>query len=170
VPLLVGSYDGMAYRSLPGRLVRYVIVKDPGGVYRTETILSTDCTMSPLEIVEAYARRWPLERTFQECKQKLGLQDHQTQLPASVRRCAPFTMFLYSLVVLWYLLHGHQLASELPTEKDPWYPKTGRPSFTDMLACLRRVGWTERFLEPTQQAKSRAEAFAAYLARVVATA
>ena len=181
VEVLVASFLGMAYRSLPGRLLRYVIVKDPGGIYKPDYFISTDIDLPDEEVLAAYSRRWPLERAFQESKQKLGIQDPQTQLPASVRRCAPFGMLLYSLVVFWYVLKGHRLAASLPGFRDPWYPKTARPSFSDMLATMRRLSWAERFIDPPcgdpskqksngENEDSRAARLAAYLARVVAAA
>jgi hypothetical protein len=180
VPVLVASYLGMAYRSLPGRLLRYVIVKDPAGIYRTDYFISTDTSVSDAEVVAGYARRWPLEQTFADCKQKLGFQNTQVQLPASVRRQPPMTMLVYSLVVLWYLLHGHELAAKLRLEPDPWYAGNPRPSFTDMLACLRRASWADAILDPplpttvateipTVTAADRSARLASYLARVVAT-
>ena len=90
VTLHVASFLGMAYRSLPGRLLRYVIVKDPDGVYRTDFIISTDTRLDEAAVLTAYSRRWPLERTFQDCKQKLCVENTQTQLPTSVRRSVPF--------------------------------------------------------------------------------
>ncbi len=180
VPVLVASYLGMAYRSLPGRLLRYVIVKDPAGIYKTDYFICTDTDLTDAEVVTAYARRWPLEQTFADCKQKLGFQNTQVQLPASVRRQPPMTMLFYSLVVLWYLLHGHELAAKLRLEPDPWYAGNPRPSFTDMLACLRRASWAGAILDPplpttvateipTVTAADRSARLASYLARVVAT-
>ena len=146
VPVKVASYTGMAYRTLPGRLVRYVIVKDPQEIYKDAYLMSTDLSLSAEQVVEAYSRRWPLERTFQDCKQKLGMQQPQTQLPRSVRRTAPFAMLIYSLVVLWYITAGHQESRKLRTYRDPWYDNTqGRPSFSHMLATLRRQGWARGF-------------------------
>jgi hypothetical protein len=169
VEVLVASFVGMAYRSLPGRLVRYVVVKDPRGIYKTDYIFSTDPHMGLRDIVLAYGRRWPLERTFQESKQKLGMEDHQTQLPQSVRRCAPFTMFIYSLVVLWYLLDGHRLAQALAGPRDPWYDKHGRPSFSDMLACLRRASWAEAIIDPPLADADRSKSLVESLVRMVAS-
>ena len=169
VEVMVASFVGMPYRSLPGRLVRYVIVKDVRGIYKTDYIFDTNIRTSAIQIVEAYARRWPLERSFQDTKQKLGMEQHQTQLPASVRRCAPFSMLTYSLVVLWYLQAGHHLAKKMTTHHDPWYQKTARPSFTEMLACLRRASWSEVFLDPPLEGGTRQKSLAEYVMRVVAS-
>lgn len=170
VTVEVASFVAMSYRSLPGRLLRYVVVRDPDGIYQTTYIISTDVDLPAAEVVAALARRWPLERTFQECKQKLGLQDTQIQLPASVRRQPPMTMILYSLVVLWYVLDGHVLLRRRRLADDPWYRRTGRPSFADMLAGLRQMSWAEPFLDPPCATPSRQQLLAAYLARVVAAA
>lgn len=170
VTVRVASYVGMAYRSLPGRLLRYVIVKDPAGIYRTAYLLCTDLSMSEEEVLASYSHRWPLERTFQDCKQKLCIENPQIQLPTSVRRSVPFGMLLYSLVVLWYVQHGHSLAAESRPAADPWYAGNDRPSFTDMIATLRRVSWAESFVDPPSRSPPRQKTLADYLARVVAAA
>ena len=171
VPVLVASFVGMAYRSLPGRLLRYVIFKDPDGIYRTDYILCTDIDLEDTEVLAAYARRWPLERTFQDCKQKLCVENTQVQLPASVRRSVPFGMVLYTLTVFWYLTDGHHEAAALGHRlSDPWYQRKGRASFSEMQAALRRLGWAERLRDPPSGVPPRPEVWADYLARVVAAA
>lgn len=170
VRVLAATHCGMAYRSLPGRLVRYIIVKDPDDIYRTEYFFTTNPGHTVAEALRLYSFRWPIERAFQDSKQKLGIEDPQVQLPGSVRRCVPFGMLVYSLVVLWHLHDGHELAASLRLHRDPWYPKNDRPSFTDMLATLRRQSWAES-LRSTPTTESRAhDRLAAYLARVAATA
>lgn len=170
VKVRVASLDGMAYRSLPGRLLRYVVVVDPLGIYRNMYLLSTDLNLSAAAVVAAYSRRWPLEQTFRDAKQKLGIEDAQTQLPAAVRRTAPFGLLIYSFVVLWYVTEGHREARRLRVERDPWYSKNARPSFTEMLAALRRRGWAEAFRDPSRITVARSKRLIAYLTRVVATA
>jgi len=170
VKLQVAHLDGIAYRTLPGRLVRYVIVKDPNGIYEDQYLMSTDIEMTAEQIVVAYSYRWPLELTFKEAKQKLGLQDPQTQLPLSVRRTVPFSLLIYSLVVLWYLKYGHKLASKLSPKSDPWYTKKPRPSFSDMLATLRRAGWRKVFLDPASDNMLRSKILEDYLTKIVAAA
>jgi len=169
VEVQLASFVGMAYRSLPGRLMHYVVVRDPRGIYKTDYLFDTDINTTAIQVVEGYSRRWPLERSFQDSKQKLGVEKHQTQLPKSVRRCAPFSMLMYSLVVLWYLLDGHRMAQQMTEYHDPWYHKTARPSFSEMLACLRRASWSEVFFDPSLDGGTRQKVMAEYLARVVAS-
>jgi len=170
VPLRFGSYLGMAYRSLPGRLVRYLVVHDPRGIYRPSYLMSTEPELPAADAVGAYSHRWPLERTFQDAKQKLGMQDPQTQLPASVRRAAPMALLTYSSVVLWYLRDGHRQLARMRVLRDPWYDKQSRPSFSDMLAALRRLGWRRAFSDPASLTPARSKTLAIYLCRVVAAA
>jgi len=162
--------DGIPYRSLPGRMARYVIVKDPQGIYKTDYLLSTDRSLSPAQIVESFSRRWPLERTFQDAKQKLGIENPQTQMPASVRRSAPLGMVVYSLVVLWYITDGHREASRQPARRDPWAARQPRPSFSNMLADLRRLGWARVFLDLPQPITARSKSAIEYICRVVLAA
>lgn len=170
VPVRVASYQGMAYRSLPGRLIRYVIVRDPQGIYADQYLFTTDTDMAAAQTPVTYGLRWPLERTFQDCKQKLGAEESEAQLPAAVRRTAPFAMTLYSLVVLWYVSGGHREAEALATRADPWYVKESRPSFTDMLASLRRLGWARSVVDPPGRNTAQQKSIEEYLARVVAAA
>jgi len=170
VAVRVGSYCGMAYRTLPGRLVRYVMVEDPAKRYRDTFLMTTDLELNDEEVVAAYARRWSLELTFREVKQKLGMQDAKTQRPASVRRTAPFALFQYSLVVHWFVTVGHREARRLKQHRDIIYDKTGRPSFSDMLAAVRRLGWRRGFLDPAFGRTRRSKKLAAFLDTVVAAA
>jgi len=171
VTVHVASFLGMSYRSLPGRLLRYVIVKDPDGIYRTSYILCTDTALDEAEVLAAYSRRWPLERTFQDCKQKLRIENPQTQLPTSVRRSVPFGMMLYTLVVLWYVTTGYKEAADLaPRLADPWYARASRPSFSDMLASMRRIGWLQGLSDLPSHDPPQPEVWVDYVARVVAAA
>jgi hypothetical protein len=170
VTLRVATFDGMAYRSLPGRLCRYVIVRDPRGVYRTDYLLSTDMVLSAGEVIESYSRRWPLERTFQDAKQKLGIEHPQTQLPGSVRRSAPLGLLVYSLVVFWFLTDGHREAGGLRCRPDPWAAPQRRPSFANMLAALRRLGWARTFADLPRQLAARSKNLIEFIQTVVAAA
>jgi hypothetical protein len=160
----------MAYRTLPGRLSRYVIVEDPVGVYHREVLTCTDLTLCAVQIVEVYARRWPLERTFQDAKDKLGIEDPQVQRPEAVRRATPMGLLVYSYVVLWYLRDGHRQARRMHRHRDPWAQPEVRPSFADMLATLRRLGWAQAFADPASLDAARSKVLATYLQRVVAAA
>jgi SRSO17 transposase len=138
--------DALWYVAAHSELVRLVVVRDFPGHKHDDVFLSTDPTMDAKSIIETFARRWSLEHTFHECKGKLGLEDPQNRTDRAVERTAPMALWLHSLVVLWYLASGqNSRAARQPTL--PWYKKT-TPTFTDMLATLRRASWAERLSDP----------------------
>ena len=79
-------------------------------------------------------------------------------------------MLVYSMVVHWYLTEGHAIAQKLPARPDPWYRKTARPSFRDMLAALRRASWAGALLDLPSDRHARQKILANYVDRVVAIA
>jgi hypothetical protein len=91
--------------------------------------------------------RWSLEVAFHETKGKLGFEDPQNRTERAVERTAPFAFIAYTLVIVWYVLHGQRsAAAKLPTM--PWYTQKSGVTFSDMLATLRRTFWRERLLDP----------------------
>ena len=49
----------------------------------------TKLDWTPRQILSAYACRWAIECTFENCKQFLGLEDPANRLPKAVARTAP---------------------------------------------------------------------------------
>lgn len=115
-----------------------VVVWRPSGQWPYEAFFSTDPDMSAIQLLEAYAERWPLEVTFHESKDSLGAHRGSSRTPKAVARVAPFKMLLYSIVVLWYAQHGH--GSDCATWKHrPWYRHKQTASFADMVTTFRRA-------------------------------
>ncbi|MCX4244393.1 hypothetical protein [Paraliomyxa miuraensis] len=56
-------------------------------------------------------------------------------------RTAPMALWIYSLVITWYAGWSKGRRS-LPMRLAPWYRGKKNPSFSDMLATLRRESWT----------------------------
>jgi hypothetical protein len=139
--------DALWYVAAASELVRHVVVRDFPGHERDDVFVSTDPGLSPQVIIESFARRWALEVTFHESKGKLGFEDPQNRTERAVERTAPFALIAYSLVILWYALHGHSSrAAKLPCL--PWYTHKAGVTFSDMLATLRRASWRQRLLDP----------------------
>ena len=88
VTLFVVSYLGMAYRSLPGRLLRYVIVKDPDGIYRTDYIISADTALS--ECASSHTQQPPAVN-------KYTLNKHQHQAHTRTPRCRVLSRVRHAL-------------------------------------------------------------------------
>jgi hypothetical protein len=123
-----------------------------------------------LVLGDTLCARRPLERTFQDAKDKLGIEDPQVQRPEAVRRATPMGLLVYSYVVLWYLRDAHRQARRMHRHRDPWAQPDVRPSFADMLATLRRLGWAQAFVDPASLDAARSKVLATYLQRVVAAA
>lgn len=147
VRLRVLVIDALWFIAAGGELVRLVVVRGFPGHERDDVFVSTDPKMTPVQIIEAFARRWSLEVTFHDSKGKLGLEDPQNRTEHAVERTAPMALLAYSLVVLWYAQTGYcTRAARLPSM--PWYANKTAVTFSDMLATLRRASWFARIFDP----------------------
>jgi len=152
VKVRVVVIDALWYVATHSELVRLVVVRDFPGHDRDDVFVSTDPKMDAQSIIETFARRWSLEVTFHECKGKLGFEEPQNRTDRAVERTAPMALWLHTLVVVWYLGVGQHLpAARQPSL--PWYSKAA-PTFSDMLATLRRASWTARLSDPHASART----------------
>jgi len=118
-----------------------VISRDPNGKEKDDFFFTTDVTMYPAEVLACYADRWAIEDTFKNAKQLLGGQQPQTYKAKGPERAAGLSLWLYSMVWLWYLKQkSRQRYFIVPA----WYRQKSAPSFADALSCLRRELWRER--------------------------
>jgi hypothetical protein len=149
------SIDALWYSSAGQRLLRVVVVRDPGGRRRDDCFFSTDLTMSPAEILTTFSWRWPLEVCFRDVKQLLGFEDPQNRVSAATQRTAPFIFYIYGLVLLWFAQSGHRLHKQSLLQR-PWYSQKTTVSFEDILRTLRPATWQERiFSDPALDARTR---------------
>ena len=118
-----------------------VISRDPQGKEKDDFFFTTEVTMSPAAVIGCYADRWAIEDTFKNTKQFLGGQQPQTFKDKGPERAAALSLWLYSVVWLWYL---SQKAGKRHFMVQPWNPLKCTPSFADAIACLRRELWRER--------------------------
>ena len=121
--------------------VLLVISRDPAGKEKDDFFFTTDLTMTPAEVVSHFAGRWCIEDTFKHTKQLLGGQEPQTFKRQGPERAAALSLWLYSLVWLWYLKQKHSQRTFLVW---PWNPHKTTPSFADALSSLRRVLWRQQ--------------------------
>jgi hypothetical protein len=97
-------------------------------------------------LVGRYAWRWSIEITFEEAREHLGAGQARNRVRQAVERTTPFTLYCYTIVVLWYTLHGHAPTDVADRrERQPWYTSKTEPAFADMAVKLRRVIIAARF-------------------------
>jgi DDE superfamily endonuclease len=137
----VKTIQALYYKAGRDRLLTIVLVRDLEGKRPDQMFYCTKLDWTARQILSAYACRWAIECTFENCKQLLGLEDPANRLPKAVERTAPLALILYSLVVVWFHRTGHE-SLRFPIR--PWYPKKEEPSFADMLTTLRRVSYEEK--------------------------
>jgi hypothetical protein len=121
--------------------VLLVICRDPEGKEKDDFFFTTDLSMTAQEVLECYNDRWAIEDTFKNTKQLLGGQQPQTFKGNGPERAAGLSLWLYSVVWLWYLSRKSENRYFIV---QPWYAQKATPSFADAIACLRRHLWRER--------------------------
>jgi hypothetical protein len=124
---------------LPAVPVRWVLMRDPKEEFETQALLCTDLDAKPEQIISWFVRRWQMESTFQEVRQRLGFETQRHWSELAVRRTAPALLGLFSLVTLF----AHQYMaykSANSVRGAAWYDKQ-RPTFSDALALVRKELW-----------------------------
>ena len=147
----VVSATALWYSSgLPAVPLRWVLIQDPEGEFDTQALLCTDLTVEPAQIISWFVRRWQMEATFQEMRQRLGFESQRHWSEKAIQRTAPALLALFSLVTL----SAHQpMAQGWGTVRQTaWYRKK-YPTFSDALALVRKELWAqeEAFCGSAQQ-------------------
>jgi DDE superfamily endonuclease len=121
--------------------IRWVLIRDPLGKFRTQALLCTDLDAEPLQIISWFILRWQLEVTFHEVRAHLGVETQRQWSPRAILRTTPALIGLYSVVTL--LAHEPMMSASPPPAlcHTAWYAKT-TPPFSDAVALVRRRFWT----------------------------
>lgn len=127
----------------PQRLLRVVAIEPLSGGRKPQAFYSTCHEATAEQVIAWYASRWSIEVAFHDSKGQLGFEEPQGWSRKAVERTAPLAMLLYSLIVLWFAREGHRYYQPLDC---PWYQAKSEPSFTDMLATLRRQSLRRKVL------------------------
>jgi hypothetical protein len=155
VKLWYQTLDALWYPSAGQQLLRVIVVRDPSGRRRDDCFFSLDLTLTPVQILETFSRRWPLEVCFRDVKQFLGFEDPQNRVALATTRTAPLVFYIFDLVLLWHAQSGHKLLPKSALDR-LWYPSKTSVSFEDILRTLRHVTWQERiFSDPALDANTR---------------
>jgi hypothetical protein len=138
--------DCLWYGVFDPQPVRMVLVRDrdTGPIL---ALVTTDLVVTPTDLVARYAARWAIEVTFFDTRQTLGVGQARNRTEQAVARTWAFGMYVYTLVALWYALHGHRAGIVAQRRiQAPWYLSKTDPSFADMLTALRRTIIAARFM------------------------
>jgi hypothetical protein len=126
---------------LPAVALRWVLIRDPREEFESQALLCTDPSADPARIISWFVRRWQMECTFQEVRQRLGFETGRHWSETAVKRTAPAHLALFSVVTLF----AHQEKALMPelVRRAAWYDKE-YPTFSDALALVRRELWAQQ--------------------------
>ena len=135
------------YGSFRSRTVRVILVRDDKPRTRGRDdrgyglpLVTTDLESSAEDLVARYASRWGIEQAFADARQIIGVGEARNRTRRAVERTVPFGLIGFSVVTLWYALHGHapdDVTSHRARAR--WYTTKTEPSYDDMAIKLRRV-------------------------------
>jgi hypothetical protein len=120
--------------------VRWVLIRDPQGGFKTQALLCTDLDTDAQKVVCWFVMRWQLEVTFQEVRRHLGFETQRQWSELAIRRTTPALLGLFSLVTLFAHQRMRQVVGAV--RQVAWYHKR-HPTFADALAMVRKELWAD---------------------------
>ena len=97
--------------------IRWVIVRDPKKIFKTQALLCTDLKVSAEQIIEWFVRRWQVEVTFHEVRTHLGVETQRQWADLSILRSTPALLGLFSIVTLLANLHAQKQKLPVSTSR-----------------------------------------------------
>jgi hypothetical protein len=120
--------------------IRWVIVRDPLGKFKTQALLCTDLQAQPVQIIEWFIQRWQMEVTQREVREHLGVETQRQWSDLAIARTTPALFGLFSFVTV--LAHRLSQHGRVLSRQTAWYTKA-RPTFSDALAMVRFELWRQ---------------------------
>lgn len=118
--------------------IRWVILRDPLGRFKTQALLCTEAMAQPEQVVAWFIQRWQLEVTHREVREHLGVETQRQWSDPAIARTTPALFSLFSLVTL--LAHRLAQRNKVLPRQTAWYAKP-HPTFSDALAAVRYQLW-----------------------------
>lgn len=125
------------FAGLPALPLRWVLIGDPQGEFDTQALLCTDLTVEPGQIITWFVRRWQMEATFHEVRQRLGFESQRHWSEMAIQRTAPAMLALFSVVTLLAHQYMTENSAADAVRQTAWYRKS-YPTFSDALALIRK--------------------------------
>jgi hypothetical protein len=132
------------HSGMPALPIRWVLIRDPLGKFKSQALLCTDLNEEPEQILKWFVMRWQLEVTFHEVRDHLGVETQRQWSDWAILRTTPALLGLFSLVTL--LASTHAINGKIPVRQAAWYCKT-LPTFSDALALVRQEVWQHRYFQ-----------------------
>jgi hypothetical protein len=120
--------------------IRWVIVRDPLGRFKTQALLCTDLNITPVQIIEWFIQRWQMEVTQHEVREHLGVETQRQWSDQAILRTTPALFGLFALITV--LAHRLAQRGKVLVRETAWYAKP-RPTFSDALAAVRLELWRQ---------------------------
>jgi hypothetical protein len=127
---------------LPAVPLRWVLIRDPQEEFQPQALLCTDLAAEPEQIISWFVRRWQMESTFQEVRQRLGFETQRHWSELAIRRTAPALLGLFSVITLLAHRHKANKGENIVVRRAAWYEKS-HPTFSDALALVRKELWAQ---------------------------
>jgi hypothetical protein len=118
--------------------IRWVLIRDPLGKFKTQALLCTDPGVQPIQILSWFVQRWRLEVTFQEVRTHLGVETQRQWSDNAIERTTPLLLGLFSFVTL--AAHELDRRSPIAIRQAAWYRKK-TATFSDAIDAVRRQLW-----------------------------
>jgi hypothetical protein len=126
---------------LPAVPLRWVLIRDPDEEFETQALLCTDLDASPQQIISWFVRRWQMEATFQEIRQRLGFETQRHWSEKAIRRTAPALFWACSPWSLsWPTTRWLITRTWTPSAERPGTTSFVRPSPTLWRWCAKSYG------------------------------
>jgi len=129
------------HSGMPPLPIRWVLIRDPKGMFRSQALLCTDLTVDPVQIVKWFVMRWQLEVTFREVRTHLGVETQRQWSDWAIARtyAKPLPTFSDALAVvryhLWQAMSFHPSVCEADMQE---VPRVLLKRFTDALCYASR--------------------------------
>jgi hypothetical protein len=136
------------HNGLPPLPIRWVLIRDPLGKFKSQALLCTTLNEEPEQILKWFVMRWQLEVTFHEVRDQLGVETQRQWSDWAILRTTPALLGLFSLVTL--LANAHARKGKIPVRQAAWYCKP-LPTFSDALALVRQEIWQHRYFQLSQK-------------------
>ena len=126
------------HSGLPPVPIRWLLVREPNGLFPPQALLSTDPTITPQQMLTFFIQRWTVETTFEQARAHLGMETQRQWNDQAIARTTPLVLALFALVTL--LAHTLNEKTVCSVRQTAWYRKT-KPTFSDALAWVRKHIW-----------------------------